>query len=65
VAGNQVRKEFKIMCQNNKKSNIRMNYPKPISSIVSYIILLLSLVLIMAIVYGIDVFVAMLTTKFF
>ena len=53
------------MCQNNKKSNIRMNYPKPISSIVSYIILLLSLVLIMAIVYGIDVFVAMLTTKFF
>lgn len=60
-----LRKEFKIMGKNNKKSNIRMNYPKPISSIASYVILLFSLVLIMAIVYGIDVLVVILATKFF
>lgn len=48
----------------SKTKNIRMTYPKPINFIVSYIVLLISFVLIMAIVYGIDVLVATLASKF-
>lgn len=44
--------------------NVRMTYPKPLSCIVSYIVLLFSLVLIMTAVYGIDVLVATLAGKF-
>lgn len=44
--------------------NVRMTYPKPISCIVSYIVLLFSLMLIMAVVYGIDILVATLANKF-
>lgn len=48
----------------NTAKNVRMIYTKPISCIVSYIVLLFSLMLIMAVVYGIDILVATLANKF-
>lgn len=48
----------------NMAKNVRMTYQKPISCIVSYIVLLFSLMLIMAVVYGIDILVATLANKF-
>lgn len=48
----------------NTAKNVRRIYPKPISCIVSYIVLLFSLMLIMAVVYGIDILVATLANKF-
>ena len=57
--GDERRKKIKNMAK-----NVRMTYPKPISCIVSYIVLLFSLMLIMAVVYGIDILVATLANKF-
>ena len=48
----------------NSAKNVRMIYPTPISCILSYIVLLFSLMLIMAVVYGIDILVATLANKF-
>ncbi len=56
---------LRLFTMKDKKTNVRMNYPKPVNSIVSYVALLFSLVLIMLAVYGIDALVAMLATKFF
>lgn len=56
-------KEEKNKSENMAK-NVRMTYPKLISCIVSYIVLLFSLMLIMAVVYGIDILVATLANKF-
>ncbi|MFR8616451.1 MAG: hypothetical protein ACLVFD_01240 [Anaerostipes hadrus] len=58
-----LKKKKKIKVKIRQK-NVRMIYPKPISCIVSYIVLLFSLMLIMAVVYGIDILVATLANKF-
>lgn len=46
------------------EKNTRMKYPKPFGCIISYFILLISFVLILAAVYGIDFLVATMVGKF-
>ena len=50
--------------EKNKSENMAKNVRMTISCIVSYIVLLFSLMLIMAVVYGIDILVATLANKF-